>query len=92
MIRIVLENAFFFLLPTFAYLVYVAFKSNDWPGLWTVLKTAPLGQLFMTGAVLMVATLIAFSSTSGHKPGEAYTPSSYQDGKLQPGNAKQRPN
>ena len=92
MIRIVLENIFFFLLPTLLYLVYVAFKTNDWPGLWTVLKNAPLPQLFITGAMVMIATLIAFSSTSGHRPGEAYTPSTYQDGKLQPGNASRGQN
>lgn len=85
MIRIVLENTFFFLLPTIAYLVYVAFKRDDWPGLWPVLKEAPLPQLFVSGAALMVATFIAFSSTSGHKPGEAYTPPSYRDGKVEPG-------
>ncbi len=88
MIRIVLENIFFFLLPTFLYLVYVAFKTNDWPGLWAVLKNAPLAQLFVTGAVIMIATLILFSSSDGHKPGEAYTPSTFQDGKLQPGNSR----
>lgn len=87
MIRIVLENIFFFLLPTISYLVYVAFKRDDWPGLWTVLRNAPLVQLFVTGAALMIVTLVAFSSTSGHRPGEAYTPPSYEDGKLQPGNS-----
>lgn len=85
MIRIVLENIFFFLLPTIIYLVYTAFKRNDWPGLWAVLKEAPLAQLFVTGAFLMITTLIAFSSSSGHKPGEAYTPPSYHDGKVEPG-------
>lgn len=85
MIRIVLENIFFFLLPTLVYLVYVAFKTNDWPGLWAVMKNAPLAQLFVTGAVIMIATLIVFSSSQGHKPGEAYTPSTFEDGKLRPG-------
>lgn len=87
MIRIVLENIFFFLLPTLVYLVYVAFKTNDWPGLWTVLKNAPLPKLFVTGAAIMIATLIAFSSSDGHKPGEAYTPSTFEGGKLHPGNS-----
>ncbi|MCB1483902.1 MAG: hypothetical protein KDJ17_03320 [Hyphomicrobiaceae bacterium] len=85
MIRIVLENLFLFLLPTLAYLSYIAYQRNDWPGLWKVLAEAPLVQLFVTGAFLMIATLLAFSSASGHRPGEAYTPPSYQDGKLLPG-------
>jgi Family of unknown function (DUF6111) len=85
MIRIVLENIFFFLLPTLVYLAYVAFMRDDWPGLWQVLKAAPLVQLFGLGAAIMIATLVMFSSKGGHKPGEAYTPPSYQDGKLDPG-------
>ena len=89
MTRIVLENIFFFLLPTLLYLTYVAFKTNEWPGLWAVLKAAPLAQLFVTGGLLMIATLIAFSSTAGHRPGEAYTPSTFEDGRLQPGNTGQ---
>lgn len=85
MIRIVLENIFFFLLPTLFYLAYIAFKRDDWPGLWQVLKAAPLVQLFTLGAAIMIGTLVLFSSRGGHKPGEAYTPPSYQDGKLDPG-------
>lgn len=87
MTRIVLENVFFFLLPTLFYLVYTAFKRNTWPGLWKVLREAPLVQLFITGAVLMLGTLMLFSSREGHRPGEVYTPPSYEDGKLQPGHA-----
>lgn len=85
MIRVVLENIIFLLLPTICYLVYVAYQRDDWPGLWKVLMDAPLLQLVVTGAVLMVAMLFIFSSSSGHKPGEAYTPPSYHDGKLEPG-------
>jgi hypothetical protein len=50
-----------------------------------VLKDAPLVQLFLLGGAVMIATLATFSISSGHRPGESYTPSSYQDGKLQPG-------
>lgn len=85
MIRVVLENIIFFLLPTISYLVWVAFKRDDWPGLWKVLMTAPLLKLFVAGAALMIGMLFIFSSSSGHKPGESYTPPSYQDGKLEPG-------
>ena len=88
MIRIVLENIFFFLLPTLLYVVYVAFKRNDWPGLWAVLKAAPLVKLFALGAALMIGTLVLLSSKTGHRPGEGYTPPSYSDGKLDPGNSR----
>jgi len=42
-------------------------------------------QLFVTGALLMIATLMVFSTASGHRPGDAYTPPSYHDGKVIPG-------
>ena len=91
MIRIVLENVFFFLLPTVVYVAYVAFKSNTWPGLGKVLHDGPLVRLLVLGAALMVTTLIAFSSSTGHKPGESYTPPAYRDGKLEPGNGGAKP-
>lgn len=92
MIRVVLENIFYFFLPTFFYLVYIAFKRNDWPGLWAILKGAPLPTLFVAGAALMIVTLILFSSTSGHSPQEAYTPPSYHNGKVEPGHVTREPN
>lgn len=87
MIRIVIENIFVFLSPTLIYLVWIAFTRNDWPGLGAVLKDAPLLQLFVSGAALMLATLVLFSSRSHNTPGEAYVPPSFQDGKLQPGHS-----
>lgn len=87
MIRIVIENLFVFLVPTLAYIAWVAFVRNDWPGLWQVLRNAPLAALFVTGAALMLATLVAFSSKSRNSPGEAYVPPVLQDGKLKPGHS-----
>ncbi len=85
MIRIVIENVFFFLLPTLAYLLWIAFKRNDWPGVWPVLKDAPLTILFVLGASLMLTTLVAFSSRSHNQPGETYAPPVFKDGQLEPG-------
>lgn len=87
MIRIVIENIFVFLVPTIAYVAWIAFMRNDWPGLGQVLRDAPLLKLFLLGAVLMFATLVTFSTRSRNAPGEAYVPPSVQDGKLQPGHA-----
>lgn len=86
MIRIVIENVFFFFLPSLLYLAYIAFIRNDWPGLGAVIREAPLVKLFVLGAALMLAALFAFSSKSGHDPREPYTPPSYTDGKLNSGN------
>jgi Family of unknown function (DUF6111) len=87
MIRIVIENIFFFLIPTFGYIAWVAFSRNDWPGLGEVIKRAPLLNLFIAGAILMFTTLILFSSRSHNTPDEAYVPPVFRDGKLQPGRA-----
>jgi hypothetical protein len=88
MIRIVVENAFVFLLPTLAYITWVAFKKNDWPGIWSVLRDAPLVKLLASGAVLMLLTLAIFSSRTGHAPGESYQPKIFKDGQLQPGETR----
>jgi Family of unknown function (DUF6111) len=87
MIRIVIENLFVFLAPTLLYLVWMAFRRNTWPGIGSVLADAPLGKLFVTGAVLMLATLVAFSSRSKNAPGEAYVPPVVEGGTLKPGHA-----
>jgi hypothetical protein len=71
MIRIVIENAFIFLLPTLAYIAWTAFKLDRWPGLGAVIRAAPLVKLFIAGAVLMLSAL-AFVAVreidSGAKP------------------------
>lgn len=85
MTRIVLETTFFFLLPTLAYVAYIAFKRTEWPGLGPVLAGAPLVKLFCAGAVLMFATIILLSHNTGHPPKEAYSPPSYRDGAVTPG-------
>ncbi|MFN0218931.1 MAG: hypothetical protein ACKVP4_08980 [Hyphomicrobium sp.] len=57
MIRIVIENALIFLLPTFTYIAWTAFKLDEWPGLGAVIKAAPLIKLFVAGAFLMLSAL-----------------------------------
>ena len=85
MIRIVIENVFFFLVPTLVYIAWIAFTRNDWPGIGAVIKAAPLLKLFALGAGMMLVALVAISSRSGNTPDEAYAPPVYKDGKLQPG-------
>lgn len=87
MIRIVIENLFVFLLPTILYVGWVAFRRNDWPGLFAVLRAAPLVYLFVAGAIMMLIALLAFSSRTGHRPGESYVPPSFDGGKFQPGHS-----
>jgi hypothetical protein len=87
MIRIVVENIFFFLLPTLVYIAWVAFKEDEWSGLPAIVRRAPLLRLFIAGAALMLLTLVTFSSRSHNSPDDVYVPQSMHDGKLQPGHA-----
>ncbi|MET0640448.1 MAG: DUF6111 family protein [Hyphomicrobium sp.] len=91
MIRIVLENVFFFLLPTLAYIVWVAFAEDEWAGFASVLSRAPLLRLFVAGAALMLGTLIAFSSRSHNSPNDVYVPAQNVDGKLEPAHSIHQP-
>lgn len=83
MIRIVIENIFFFLLPTMLYIIWVAFSEDEWSGLPIVLRRAPLVRLFFAGAVLMLGVLIAFSSRTSNSPDDVYVPASMVNGKLE---------
>lgn len=91
MIRIAIENIFFFMLPTLLYIAWVAFADDEWAGLSTVIRRAPLAWLFAAGAALMVATLVIFSSRSRNNPHDVYVPASIEDGKLEPGHSVPQP-
>lgn len=91
MIRIVIENVFLFLLPTLLYVTWVAFEKNHWPGLWAVVRQAPLVKLFAAGTVLMLTTLALFSSREGNKPGDAYRPQIFKDGQIERGQRESAP-
>ena len=94
MIRIVIENIVLFLLPTALYLAYrfadryrrsdqVSTDSNQ--SVTADFNDAPLLWLFVAGAGLVLAILIAFGTTSGGKPGQSYYPPVIEDGKVIPG-------
>lgn len=91
MIRIIMENIFFFLLPTILYVMWIAFSKDEWDGLRTVVREAPLIRLFFAGAALMFATLIVFSSHTYNSPNDVYVPASVVDGKLEPGHSIHEP-
>lgn len=91
MTRIVIENVFFFLLPTIFYVIWVAFSQDEWAGLGRVLSQAPLIRLFFAGAVLMIGTLVAFSTHTYNSPDEVYVPASEENGKLEPGHGIHEP-
>lgn len=87
MIRILIENLFVFLLPTLGYVAWIAYKTREWPGLWTVLSGAPLLRLFVAGAILMLTTMALIASRSHNDPSEVYVPPVFKDGRIQPGHS-----
>jgi hypothetical protein len=91
MIRIVIENIFFFLLPTMFYIIWVAFSQDEWSGLSMVLSRAPLIRLFFAGAALMLGVLMAFSSGISNNPDDVYVPASMVNGKLERGHSVHEP-
>jgi uncharacterized protein DUF6111 len=91
MIRVVIENIFFFMLPTLVYIMWVAFREDEWAGLPTVLSRLPLLRLFLAGAALMIGTLIVFSSRSHNNPQDVYVPPSVEGGKVEPGRSIHEP-
>ncbi len=91
MIRIVIENIFFFLLPTIIYIIWIAFSDNEWRGLVATLNRAPLMRLFFAGAALMIGTLLVFSSHTYNSPNDVYVPASDENGKLEPAHSIHEP-
>lgn len=88
MIRVVVENVVLFLLPAAVYVTYVLLtrKEDSKAGL---LDDAPFMWLMLAGTLLVFVVLIAFGSSSGGKPGQAYTPPSLsKDGHIDPGGLK----
>ncbi len=85
MIRIVIENILLFFLPTLVYVAYVMVTRESSASGTNALDDAPLLWLFFAGAILVVATLVVFGTTSGGRPGQHYTPPVIKDGRIEPG-------
>jgi len=84
MARFLAFDAIFFLLPFAGYAVWLvatrgsAAAAADWP-------VRTIGYLAISGAGLMVAMLVAFTSFSGAPPGSHYKPATFENGRLVPG-------
>lgn len=85
MIRIILENLLLILTPTLIYVAYVYLTTDPNKSRQQSLNEAPLLWLFLIGVALAVGVLFTFGSTSGGKPGQAYHPPVFRDGKIVPG-------
>jgi hypothetical protein len=85
MLRIVLEWFALLLAPMAVYLVYSVGLMRTHPTVKDALRGAPLVLLFFAGVVLVFLALILARSKEEASAGKVYTPPSYKDGKIIPG-------
>jgi hypothetical protein len=89
MIRIVVEIALLFLLPTVAYLGYALLSRPGHPAK-TIVSEAPFVWLAVSGFVLVFAMLTYYGLTATSQGGlnQTYTPARIKDGQIEPGHFK----
>ncbi len=87
MIRVVLINLFFLLLPSILYFSYIYLRQNLQPH-EPVTAEPPLAWLVGGGVVLMLASLLILGTWEGHAPGGKYHPPEFRDGVLIPGHVE----
>jgi drug/metabolite transporter (DMT)-like permease len=90
-LRIIVENIILFLLPACLYVGYMVLVRRTGQSPRQVMDDAPLLMLFVAGIALIAAILLAFGVRGAEdegRPGQAYEPTVYKDGKLTPGRMK----
>jgi len=91
MIRIVLLNLLLLMLPTILYIGFVHLTSNGPPkSLPRLLDEAPLPWLLLAGAAIVAIMMLVFATPPSGRPGEAYNPPVFRDGKIIPGKLKEK--
>jgi hypothetical protein len=84
MIRIVLVNLLFLLLPTLIYFAYVYIQRRR-SGEGEILENAPIFWLLAAGAGLMLAALVVLGQWETGELEGRYVPPKVEDGKVVPG-------
>jgi hypothetical protein len=84
MIRIILVNLLFLLLPLIVYFAYVFLRQGGKPE-EGVVANAPIFWLLAGGVALMLAALVVLGRWEGEAPGRTYVPPQYRDGVIVPG-------
>jgi Sec-independent protein secretion pathway component TatC len=85
MLRIALEFAVLLTAPALLYVAYTVLISGTHASAREALRGAPLVLLFFVGIALVFFALVVFRSREEATAGKAYTPPSYKDGKITPG-------
>jgi Family of unknown function (DUF6111) len=88
MIRVVIENLILFLLPTALYVSFAVLRRPAGTTSAMVFSQAPVLTLSLLGASLVIAVMVMFGNVGDGKPGQAYEPAVFKDGKVVPGRMK----
>ncbi|WP_298812602.1 DUF6111 family protein [uncultured Roseibium sp.] len=83
MLRVFLTHLLLFLLPFFAYALWLWLSNKkDRPGNWS---KGPIAWLTLTGLVLVVGGLVGMASYNQAPEGASWRPSEMRDGQFVPG-------
>lgn len=85
MIRVLIENLLLFLLPTALYVSFALLVRRSDTTAIGVINRAPILTLAVLGASLVAIVLSIFGNVGSGKPGQAYEPAEFKDGKVIPG-------
>ena len=88
MIRSVIETLLIFLLPTALYVSFAMLWRRDNASFTMVLNRAPVLSLSLLGASLVFAVMMLFGHGGDGRPGQAYEPAVFKDGKVIPGHMR----
>jgi hypothetical protein len=85
MIRIIVESLLLFMLPAAIYISFGLITRGPNTTVGAVFNRAPLLGLALLGAISVVTVMLLFSRVGDGKPGQAYEPAVFEDGKVIPG-------
>jgi hypothetical protein len=88
MIRVLIESLMLFLLPAALYVSFALVTRKENVSSATIINRAPMLPLAVLGASLVAIVLSLFGNVGDGKPGQAYEPAIFKDGKMLPGRMK----
>ncbi len=84
MIRVILVNLLFLLLPLIIYFAYVFLRQSAGPG-DGIVANAPIFWLLALGVGMMLIAIVTLGRWEGGDPGKRYVPPQFKDGVVIPG-------
>ena len=85
MIRTVIEVILVFLLPSAIYVSFAMLGRRRGTSVTAVLDRAPILALSLLGVSMVIAAMVFFGNVGDGKPGQAYEPAVFENGKVTPG-------